>query len=150
MANGRRIVMVAKTGTYYEMMHLGLFRLYATPGQYPYPLLVGGTYNSSTRWSNSYQYRNHLPKSSGLRARTTRRPGWTGVSAMLNSWGSNTRECPDGSYPLLLFILNGLGRWTAATAFPVRQCGGEHHQRRRRRSSGGAGRVRTGYSDYWA
>ena len=36
VANGRRIVMVAKTGTYYEMLHLGLFLPYATPGQYPY------------------------------------------------------------------------------------------------------------------
>lgn len=83
VANGRRIVMVAKTGTYYEMMHLGLFLPYATPGQYPYPLLVGGTYNGSTRWSNSYTYRNHLPKSQGYSGAFYAPTGvWTGVPPM--------------------------------------------------------------------
>ena len=65
VANGRRIVVVVKTGTYYECVHLGLFLPYATPAQYPYPLVVGGSYNGSTRWSNAYTYRNHLPRTAG-------------------------------------------------------------------------------------
>ena len=35
VANGRRIVVVVKTGTYYECVHLGMFLPYATPAQYP-------------------------------------------------------------------------------------------------------------------
>ena len=153
VANGRRIVMVAKTGTYYEMMHLGLFLPYATPGQYPYPLLVGGTYNGSTRWSNSYQYRNHLPKSSGYSGAYYAPTGvWTGVSAMWpNSWGSNTRECPDGSYPLLPFILAGLGEMDGCYCIP-----GYANAVENIISIGGVDHLvvqdvyRTGYSDYWA
>src|SRR5690606_2311309 len=65
VSNGLRLVMVAKTGPYYEMVYLGLFLPYATPVQYPYPLLVGGSSTSSTRWSNVSPNRRHLPKSSG-------------------------------------------------------------------------------------
>lgn len=43
VANGRRCVVVAKVSTVYEAMYLGFIRPYATPGQYPYPLLVGGS-----------------------------------------------------------------------------------------------------------
>ena len=43
VANGRRAMLVAKVETRYEMLHLGFFLPYATPGQYPYPLLVGGS-----------------------------------------------------------------------------------------------------------
>ncbi len=44
-ANGRRIIVVANVGgTVYEMCYLGLLLPYATPTQYPYPLVVGGTW----------------------------------------------------------------------------------------------------------
>ena len=67
---------------------------------------------------------------------------WTGVSAMWpNSWGSNTRECPDGSYPLLPSSWPVWGDGRLLLRSGLRQCRREHHQRRRRRSSGGAGRV---------
>ncbi len=42
VANGRRAVVVAKISTVYQTAHLGFMLPYATPGQYPYPLLVGG------------------------------------------------------------------------------------------------------------
>lgn len=48
VANGRRVVVVAKVSTVYEAAYLGFIRPYATPGQYPYPLLVGGSMNGET------------------------------------------------------------------------------------------------------
>jgi hypothetical protein len=43
VADGRRVMVVAKISTVYEAMHLGFILPYATPGQYPYPLLIGGS-----------------------------------------------------------------------------------------------------------
>jgi len=54
IANGQRAVVVAKVGTTYHLGYLGKFLPYATPGQYPYPLLVAGMNNTSTwRYSNA-------------------------------------------------------------------------------------------------
>jgi hypothetical protein len=50
VANGRRCVMVCKVGTVYEAMYLGFIRPYATPGQYPYPLLIGGSTTGFVNW----------------------------------------------------------------------------------------------------
>jgi len=119
VANGRRIVMVAKTGPYYEMVYLGLFLPYATPVQYPYPLLVGGSYNGSRRWSD-VSYRRHLPKSTGSSGAYYAPTGsWTTVSSVWpGNWAGTIRECPDGSYPLLPYILNGLGEMDGCYAVP--------------------------------
>lgn len=43
VATGRRVIVVAKISTSYEMAHLGLLDTYASPGQYPYPLAIGGS-----------------------------------------------------------------------------------------------------------
>lgn len=60
VANGRRVVMVAKVSTNFMMMHLGFINQYASPSQYPYPLLIGGNMawspelnlaDASWRWS---------------------------------------------------------------------------------------------------
>lgn len=42
-ANGRSVRLAVKVSTSYEGMYLGLILPYATPGQYPYPLAVGGS-----------------------------------------------------------------------------------------------------------
>lgn len=47
----RRIVVVAKISTTYQMCYAGYFLPYASPGQYPYPLMVGGS-QSRTSASN--------------------------------------------------------------------------------------------------
>lgn len=39
--NGQRAVIVTKVSTVYESMYIGKFLPYATPSQYPYPLLIG-------------------------------------------------------------------------------------------------------------
>ena len=59
----RRLVLVAKVGTTYQSIHLGLLTTPATEGQYPYPLLIGGGGNSllinysgatDSFWNNGY------------------------------------------------------------------------------------------------
>jgi hypothetical protein len=42
VANPRRIIVVAKVGTTYQFVHLGLGLPVGTDAQYPYPLLIGG------------------------------------------------------------------------------------------------------------
>jgi len=43
IANGQRVIVIAKISTVYESFHLGKFLPYGSPGQYPYPVAVGGT-----------------------------------------------------------------------------------------------------------
>lgn len=42
----RRIIVVAKIGTTYQHIHLGLLTVPATDAQYPYPLFIGGMGNN--------------------------------------------------------------------------------------------------------
>lgn len=154
VANGRRIVMAVKTGTYYDMMYLGLFLPYATPAQYPYPLVVGGSYRGSYRWSYTYSYRNHLPKSTSGNSGAYYAPTgvWTSTPEMWpGSWAAYARECPDGSYPLLPFVLAGLGELDGCYAVP-----GYGNAVENIISVGGVDHLvvqdvwRTEYKDYWA
>jgi hypothetical protein len=43
IADGRRVIVIAKINTQYEMAYLGLLDPYFSPEQWPYPLAVGGT-----------------------------------------------------------------------------------------------------------
>lgn len=62
VCNGRRVVVVAKVSTVYEAAYLGFIETYPSPGQWSYPLVVGGCLafdsepvagSSSWRWSNN-------------------------------------------------------------------------------------------------
>lgn len=46
IANGQRVIVVAKITTIYESCYLGKLLPYGTPSQYPYPLVIGGTSGS--------------------------------------------------------------------------------------------------------
>ncbi|MEJ5169753.1 MAG: hypothetical protein WHU10_02095 [Fimbriimonadales bacterium] len=59
VANGRRAVVVAKISTVYQAAHLGFVLPYATPGQYPYPLLVGGSMTGQRGRNYSVTSPNH-------------------------------------------------------------------------------------------
>ena len=59
VANGRRVVVVAKVSTVYEAAYLGFVLPYATPGQYPYPLLVGGSMTGERGYLYSNTSSNH-------------------------------------------------------------------------------------------
>ena len=47
LGNGRRIVVITKTSTSYDMMYLGFALPYGLPNQFPYPLVVGGSFCGS-------------------------------------------------------------------------------------------------------
>lgn len=61
IANGRRMILVAKISTVYVATYLGFMNSYMAPGSFPYPLIVGGnlafistepvTTDASWRWS---------------------------------------------------------------------------------------------------
>lgn len=44
--SGRRIIIVTKTSGVYDAAYAGFFLPYATPAQYPYPLMIGGSISS--------------------------------------------------------------------------------------------------------
>jgi hypothetical protein len=48
VANGQRVMMFVRVSTIYMSMYMGLVNTFISPGQYPYPLLIGGcmAYNS--------------------------------------------------------------------------------------------------------
>jgi len=43
IANGRRVIVIAKVSTVYVSCYLGLINSYMSPGAFPYPLAVGGS-----------------------------------------------------------------------------------------------------------
>ncbi len=43
IANGRRVIVVAKVSTVYVSAYLGFLSTYMSPGAFPYPLVVGGS-----------------------------------------------------------------------------------------------------------
>ncbi|WKB54385.1 hypothetical protein [Eleftheria terrae] len=59
VANGRRVVVVAKVSTLYQAAYLGFILPYATPGQYPYPLLIGGSMTGQRGRRHSITGPNH-------------------------------------------------------------------------------------------
>ena len=50
---GRRVCMVVKTGTSYQFMYAGFIDAYATPDEYPYPMMIMGSSGTSTTVYNS-------------------------------------------------------------------------------------------------
>jgi hypothetical protein len=56
IANGQRVIIIVKVSTVYQMAYLGKILPYATPDQYPYPVLIAGMSSSSTlRWSSTFR-----------------------------------------------------------------------------------------------
>lgn len=63
IANGRRFMVIAKINTTYHALYAGFILPYATPSQYPYPLMIGGSnalkggsgsaFDASQRWSST-------------------------------------------------------------------------------------------------
>lgn len=57
--NGRRVIVVAKVGASYQSAYLGLIQPFASPGQWPYPLAVGGAlafYDEPNSDSTTWRY----------------------------------------------------------------------------------------------
>lgn len=54
IANGQRIIVVAKVSTTYHTVYLGKISPYGTPSHYPYPVYVGAEENTAgVRWSST-------------------------------------------------------------------------------------------------
>lgn len=60
VSNGRRFMVIAKINTTYHALYAGFILPYATPTQYPYPLMIGGsnamgapTNDTRMRWSST-------------------------------------------------------------------------------------------------
>jgi len=133
--NGQRLVLAMKVGTpVYETCYLGKFLPYATPGQFPYPVVCGGSLNgaAATRFSEA----SHSMPFKGAGPSGTARPGmrmrtvgglwiqpwcwpWGLVDFSVSDLAGNTRALRDtnGSYPLLPLVLHdnsGIGDATPA------------------------------------
>lgn len=86
VANGRRVVIVAQVSTVYVAAHLGLLKPYGSPGQFQYPLAIGGTgtgyasYRFSATGPDASQFID--PGAGGLADQTTR----TALQVLFGSW----------------------------------------------------------------
>ena len=63
-ASGQRLILVCKVSTIYTILYLGKFLPYASPGQYPYPVILGGSHRDWTkRWSERTSDHSHIQAS---------------------------------------------------------------------------------------
>jgi len=131
IANGRRFIVIAKVSTVYQVLYMGFIRAYATPGQYPYPLAIGGSSNaqSGNRWSiqnavnvgacpmpvgnyagtATLRLRDQSGAWQGIRNNTGVLYTWPYAGSGLSAAHANPetiREGIDGTYPLLPVILH--------------------------------------------
>jgi hypothetical protein len=114
IANGQRIALAAKVGTpVYESFYIGKFLPYATPSQYPYPVIAAGMLSSAsaTRFSDT----NHSMPYKGTRANCQMRlvdgvwkqpDAWPWNNGALAGSTYQMRESPTDHYPVLPVVLN--------------------------------------------
>lgn len=96
VANGRRILVAARVSTRSMLIHLGLVLPYATPGQYPYPLLIMGS-NNDARWSavaSNFSPVIHTPGG-----------GWASA-VQLWPLGQALMPSPGNVYPVMRIVLS--------------------------------------------
>ncbi len=88
VANGRRAVIVAKNGSIYEAAYIGFMLPYATPGEYPYPLVVGGsTTGESTSLDSSNQSASHRAfPGPGGNSSSSAQPSTLAIRAQDGAW----------------------------------------------------------------
>lgn len=110
--NAQRIALAMKVGTpVYEHAYVGQFLPYATPSQYPYPLVVGGMLNGipATRFSDTSHSMPYKGNRENFKLRFV-----DGMYRKPESWpwnndklaGSTQLRDTDASYPLLPITLN--------------------------------------------
>jgi len=125
VANGRRFIITFKISTNYMNGYFGYILPYATPNEYPYPLLIAGSGSGNTnavRWSNeSHNHRSFFDPyaayiytidgtwltiqnkydSSGSEIAPTNSNIWPYGGNLLSS----TRQSPGDVYPMLPMVL---------------------------------------------
>ncbi|MCE8012896.1 hypothetical protein [Billgrantia desiderata] len=60
VANGRRFVVVVKVSTTFVASYQGFFLPYATPSEYPYPMISSGCSRTARRWSDEAPSHTHF------------------------------------------------------------------------------------------
>ena len=87
---GRRVCMVVKTATSYQFMYAGFLDTYATPDEYPYPMMIMGSSGTSTTVynSNSLHYASAIHPASNLAYLRD----ITGEWLVLQNFGGTTSE----------------------------------------------------------
>ena len=101
----RRIILVAKVSTVYQIVHLGLINPPATPEQYPYPLLIGGCNNTAVqRWSST----NSQMFWAGLNAARLSMPGGIWMQEIAQSTLIEGFKCVSLLNPQIANIMPGL------------------------------------------
>ncbi len=60
VANGRRFVVVVKISTTFVAAYQGFFLPYATPSEYPYPMISSGCSRTARRWSDEDDCHTHF------------------------------------------------------------------------------------------
>lgn len=132
IASGKRVIVIAKVSTVYESAYLGFIDSYATPGQWSYPLAIGGSMSwntepgaTSVNWRWSYTGNEHRAFACGgnyavvrdvdAPIRVRKSDGtWRGFSIATGPYGliwpygcgmTDIRANLDGSYPLLPIVL---------------------------------------------
>lgn len=114
VASGRRFIVVAKISTIYVSMYGGLVLPYATPSQFPYPIMVGATLpsDSGTRWSDTSAGHSAFPYAPANLALRNVVGSWISPDLHPTTPGAtlyNYRPAPGDSYPLLPIELNDGG-----------------------------------------
>lgn len=85
IVNGQRVIIIAQVGTVCETAYLGKILPYGTPGQYPYPVFIGGSgYDQSRRFSDTSSY--HHGFFDGVNAYIAQ-PG--GAWGLVGNWATN-------------------------------------------------------------
>jgi hypothetical protein len=104
VVSGRRIIVVAKVGTTFQMCYLGWYLPFASPNQYPYPMFVGGScggnagvYTGTTALNSAF-WRGQV--AGQLQSHVTVLPGGAQVSPA-NLWApaSNLADTFSGMFP---------------------------------------------------
>ena len=97
IANGRRVIVIAKVSTVYTSCYLGLLSSYMAPGAFPYPLVVGG----SMAWSG---------RSEPVATSTSWRWSYSGVEMAGFPFGKTTNLALNSDAVLRLRLLSGTWR----------------------------------------
>jgi hypothetical protein len=138
VANARRCVVKAKVSTSIMMMYLGFINQYASPAQYPYPLLIGGNMAHTPepaltltdwRWSVGDNRNHNFPFSSfvsnfGIAANsmTLRLRSPNGVWLALKAGDNGTYQDGNNIWPYtsgMGALQQNLGTPAQSPAFPI-------------------------------
>jgi len=132
VCNGRRVIMYAKVSTKYAGLHFGLVRPFATPEQYPYPMVVGGTHYIRVSWTSNantawWDNREHVCAiSADNRILENYVDVWPKEGA---SELDKMIDCMDGSYSLipLIVVSNNTNTNSDSTMYAIGQVEGLYH-----------------------